>query len=174
MKKNKYTEHVRWVASFLYIDVPEDRLFEDHTKLRGRVFRHAVLRTLSEEQLRPYHERWYPASNGYVKRVPEDVVLDPVSLLHWFLDDGCAWRRRKESAKKQVIITFASESFTKEDQEHVVEKLKEIYGLPFRVKPYTQGTGWRIELSQGGVPEFYEIIGACPEPIKKVLGYKWK
>jgi len=53
--------------------------------------------TKSGQVFKDQYNRWYP--NGK-KIIPKDLVLDPLTLLIWFLDDGCIIRNGKSLSFK--------------------------------------------------------------------------
>lgn len=66
---------------------------------------------------------------------------------------------------------FCSESFTKEDQQILCDKINEKFDLVARTVKVKGGTGWRISIPQSKSNEFFNIIG--PPPVQS-LAYKWK
>lgn len=168
-KKNKYKDHVDLVAKALFPKTWEDRVnseFDTRYKLT-----YWGLRTLTYPEITALDKIWYPKSNNFVKVIPKDIDPTPVMLLHWFLDDGSSYQRRKKSKTKQICLTFCTESFTKQDQEMFAAKLKQKFGFRFRIGRVNFGTGWRMFLVQSQAQKFFDLIG--PPPIKS-LSYKWK
>lgn len=139
-----------------------------------------VFRTLSSELLKPWYSKWYPVGR---KVVPCDLVLNAKTMLYWFLDDGYStWRNRSgEICKnrgnkkypqrvKQVMLGFCSESFTKQENDFLCEKIKQL-GIRASVRKSWAGTKYRIFIDQCNTNEFFELIGECPVDSLK---YKWK
>ncbi len=163
-KRNKFQDHVEFA--------------ENELGCKGRTKKSDVFtfQTLTHDSLREIYNRWYPENNNYVKIVPLDFKLTPISLLHWFLDDGStSWRKRKypkhwNQRKQQVLLTFCSESFTKEENEFLCEQIRSLAILCSVIKT-NSGTGWRVKVSQSAVRDFFGIIGDSPVDS---LGYKWK
>jgi len=170
-KRNKYYDHVKYVSEILFGDKWEDRIKENNEKSLDK--RHVVftLRSLSNKRLQSYYKRWYPEWNDYKKVIPEDIEITPNLLLHWFLDDGNSYQRRKDSTVKQVIITLCSECFSEDNQQMIVDKVKDKFELKCKLKKVNYGTGYQIVINQSQVPLFYDIIGLCPVPS---MQYKWK
>lgn len=168
-KKNKYYDHIAWVGSLLFT---EPTISEEWSVCNGRRCNCFKIRSLCHKELLPTYRSWYPEDRGFAKSVPHDLVVTSTVLLHWFLDDGYAgWRVREGKKTKQVRMIFCSESFTKEDQEMLCEKVNFNFDLSMRVVKYKEGTGWRIKVPQSRVSEFYKIVGSAPVPS---LVYKWR
>lgn len=175
-KKNKYYQHVLYVADSIFLQDGASRISKD---LDTRHDTHYyTVRSLSHLELLPLLRDWYPEYNNYKKVIPESLEVTPLVLLNWFLDDGHARIRNRNdykphwrNNKKQVIITMCTESFSKTDQEMLSEKIKRSFGLRFSIVKCNFGTGWRMILSQAQTTEFYNIIGTSPVGD---LNYKWK
>jgi hypothetical protein len=172
-KTNKYLDHIELVAKSFYVESYKEHVREKHCKLNGKVFHYWFLKTGADEQFIKHYDKWYPESNNHVKVVPTDLVLTPKSILHWFMDDGCAYRRYRSEFKKktnEIVITFASESFTKEENEYLVGELNR-FSLNAKITPYCLGTGWRIRIPQTKNLDFLSLIG---DPPLESMAYKWK
>ena len=167
-KKNKYYDHLKYVAEKLLPESWEDHINETSDRCRNKKFSYFLFRTGVRDQLSPVYERWYPSWNNRVKVVPKDLVLTPEHLLHWFMDDGCSQRRKRPS--RQIVITMCCESFTKDDQQFLVDQLDSL-SISSCVTTCNSGTGYRIKIRQSSADAFYNIIGPCPVPS---MEYKWK
>jgi hypothetical protein len=163
VRKNKYRDHVEWVAELLCGQRGIARVREYCKCVDGKTFRAYIFKTLTHKSLRPLYCKWYPESNGFKKIVPPDIEINKTILLHWFLDDGYV-------SKRDCYILFCSESFVKGDQEMLCEKMNKAYCLSSRVVRCNSGTGWRICIPRSQTQSFFEIIG--PAPILS-LAYKW-
>lgn len=166
--------HVRFMASLLFDDGGHDKVTEStffHSSI-NRMYTIYGLRSYSHDSLRPFFKEWYPDSSGYKKVIPSSIEVDEIVLLHWFMDDGSSYQRKGYGRRsQQIVITFCSEGFLKDDQEMLCQKINDKFDLGFKVTPYNQGTGWRINLPQSKTDEFFEVIGPTPVPS---LAYKWK
>ena len=171
-KTNKFLDHIELVAKSFYCDFSQ-YISISHNTCNGKDFEYFQFKTKADEQFIEHYNKWYPASNNYVKVVPTDLVLTPKTILHWFMDDGCAYRKYRPEFKKktnEIVITFASESFTKEENEHLVEELNR-FSLNSRTIKCPTGTGWRIKIPQTKNLDFLSLIG---NPPIESLSYKWK
>ena len=180
-RKNKYKDHVDWVAELLCGDWGKSHVKD----VSARMFTGAWCQcyefcTRSHDELMPLYDRWYPASNNFKKVVPKDFVLDRVSLLHWFLDDGStSYRTRNGIKTNQIVCSLSSDCFTLEDQHFLANQMKDIWSLNAKVRFYkhsktsiiNNGDLYRIHIPTSQIQYFYEIIGECPIDSLK---YKWK
>ena len=179
-RKNKYRDHVEFVAKLLG-DTYGARITEDKSRrlvAGGKIYGpYYVFRTLCHKELLPLYRKWYPEGSGFKKVIPSDIEINETVLLHWFLDDGSSSRRTRKypshwkQRKQQVKIVFCSESFTKEDQEVLCEKVAAKFPLTPRLQKVQWGAGYRIGLPQSETKQFFGIIGPPPVPS---LAYKWK
>jgi hypothetical protein len=157
-KKNKYYDHVAYVAKSFY-----GTDFEFHIKNDGGYHKFSTAACLD---FIPLYNKWYP--NGK-KIIPQDIEVTPMILHHWFLDDGSAYIRKRVS--RQVIIILSSQCFVQKDQEMICSKMNDRFGLNFGLEKINNGTGYRIKLPQSKTDQFYQIIG---RPFIDSLSYKWK
>lgn len=86
-RQSKDQDYVKWQAE-IFSDIcgndPVNHLaFFD--KRTGKTYLRTYFRTRNCPAITDYHIKWYP--NGQ-KIVPRDLVLTPLILLIWFLDDG--------------------------------------------------------------------------------------
>ena len=170
-KRNKYYDHIKFVAQMLFKEKWSERVKECNETSLGKKQTVFALRSLSNKILQPYYEKWYPKWNNYKKVIPEDIEITSELLLHWFLDDGNSYQRRKDSKTKQIMITLCTECFTKNNQEMIQIKIEDRLKLSFKFKKVNYGTGWRLYLPQSQAQLFYNVIGACPV---SSMEYKWK
>jgi len=91
-------------------------------------------------------EKWYP--NGK-KIVPKDIELNRTVVLHWYLGDG--------TLDNQVGAVFCTDSFSKEDNKVLIEKLN-FYEFDAYLKESTN----RIIIPNKKVFEFLNFIGISP------------
>ena len=168
-KKNMFLSHIEFVAKQLYGDDYNSHISSEWIERFQKNY--FVLRSHTHKSLKIHYKRWYPVENSFKKLVPKDIILTPKTILHWFLDDGSSYQRRKHSNTKQAYITLSSESFSYEDNKFLVNKLKNEYKLSCRVAACNSGTGYRIIINQSSYESFLKVIGECPFEEMK---YKWK
>lgn len=71
----------------------------------------------------------------------------------------------------QIVVTFSSESFTKLENDFLVDQINSKYSLKSGVRKCNSGTGFRIVIPQSKNLDFLNLIGDCPF---ESLKYKWK
>lgn len=172
-KKNKYYDHVLWVANFLFSgENATERIKEGEEKLNGKKYQNFRFDSLTHKELLPLYEKWYPANNDFVKVVPDDLILNEKIMLHWFLDDGTtSWRKRVK--KNTVKLTFCSQSFTIDHQQKLCDKINEKWDLNAKTKSTNSGTGYVIGIPESKVLKFFDTIGPCPIEVPSLM-HKWK
>jgi len=91
-----------------------------------------VLKTRYYLELGDERKRWYPKGK---KIVPRNIRLTPIVLAHWYMGDGHLdpTSKRTKSGKKFYRLKLCTESFTKEENEFLRDKLKKIYGWNFNI-----------------------------------------
>lgn len=166
-KTNIGYDHILYVANALCSDNGETHIKEWWNKQNRRYFHFS---TQHEKELLPLFKEWYPENNNFKKLIPKNLKLTPKVILNWFMDDGTtSFRKRKTT---QVKMTLCSESFTKEDNEWLCDKLKDEFNIQAHIqKIKDKGYGWRIFIPVKSINTFYDVIGPCPVPSMK---YKWK
>lgn len=184
-KNNIHYDHVKFVGLILFGNNWEDRV-NKYPNNKGYGKKDSILfhmRGLVDKNLAPFYEKWYPEWNNYKKVIPDDIEIDSILLLHWFLDDGYSYivnRKYKNPKynKRKIRIEFATQSFEKEELEMFSKKIYDKLGLVIKPRFHQRngeviGTGYEMCLSETKeqVALFYDIIGSCPVPS---MEYKWK
>jgi len=176
IKRNKNFEHVRYVAGLLWYKPDEQiTLYVQNSATRKKCCGYCM-RSLTHDFLIPWYKRWYPEWNEYEKVVPDDIVMNEIVLLHWFLDDGStSFRTRNGKLTTQVRLCFNTQGFLKPNLDVLCELINDKFDLGARLaKDRLNKAGnatWRINIPQSQVDKFFEIIG--PPPVWP-LSYKWK
>jgi len=117
-------------------------------------------------------EKWYiERLNKHAQKIiPRDLELTPTVLLHWYLGDGSLIRRKND---KNIVpfIVLATNTFSKEDINFLIQKLKEL-DLKFYPVKYKSGftkkeCGYCLySNTQDETPfNFFKLIGDCPKEI---------
>jgi hypothetical protein len=145
------------------------------TELRGSVIHGRkikpttsyISRTGCSPLLLPYYLKWYPKGK---KIVPTDLELTSTNVLHWFIGDGSAYRRKNYNS---VEIKLCTNGFTKDEVYFLGEQLKKL-GLKSYIGQCQHSDpkrGYYIRLSTKCSQDFYKYIGKCPV---RCMDYKWK
>ena len=116
-------------------------------------------------------DKWYKkVNNKTIKNVPRDLELTSTVMLHWYLGDGCLIRRKNDQNRVPCIV-LATNTFSKEDIDFLIQKLKEL-NLNFYPVKYKSGftkkeSGYCLySNTQDGTPfRFFKHIGECPKEI---------
>ena len=117
------------------------------------------LHTKVNSDLTTQNFRWY--KDG-VKRVPEDVIISPISCFHWYIGDGYL-----NASGGIELYTFG---FPLSDVELIVSKLSE-HGIIAKIlERKGKGYGYYIALGKEQANKFLVFIGHCRVPD---YAYKW-
>lgn len=121
------------------------------------------LSSLMYQNITELHNLWYL---NRIKIVPQNLILSPITCLHWFLGDG--------NNGHGEYIKLHTEGFTKIEVDYLVKKLHDlnIMAYPYkRMNPKLFGDGYIIMLGRQPMIKFLEYIGECPV---KCFKYKWQ
>lgn len=167
-KKNKFYDHIEYVGNILMGPKWRNRYAPEQRLINGVNHNYHRIDTLSHKELLSYYKTWYPESNDFKKVIPDNIVIDSVVLLHWFLDDGStSYRKDRDS----IVATLCTESFEEEQQVKLIQRINDLFDLDFKLKRCNFGTKWRIGIRSNKLKDFYHVIGECPIDS---LSYKWK
>lgn len=117
-------------------------------------------------ELMKLRENWYKERLGKSaqKVVPRELQLTPTVLLHWYLGDGSLIRRKNDFNRVPYVV-LATNTFSKNDIELLIRKLKEL-DLNFYPVKYKSGftkkeCGYCLySNTQDGTPfRFFKLIG---------------
>ena len=123
------------------------------------------LRSLVHREFANMYHLWYPPEKGYVKVIPKSIEISPLTLLHWYMDDGSLNILRKGSITPQYNVIFCTECFSKEDQQFLIDRFWDVYDIKARlVKRKWEWNGvkkesFRIKICQKSSRSFFDIIG---------------
>lgn len=151
---------LRWsLKSRQHVDLLVDEFSELLPTVRRRKDRDGwVMWTSGNATLTSQRERWYPEGE---KRVPQDLVLTPLSVFHWYICDG--------SRAKDGSITLCTEGFPGEDVERLIDLLVKI-GVGATKRKCDGGVGPRIYIGVNESGAFLDYIGHCRVPD---YAHKW-
>lgn len=113
-------------------------------------------------ELKPLRDKWYPHG---VKTVPRDLILTPLVVRQWWIDDGHVDIKR---GKPNCTAVFNTNDLSQDDVEWLVKQLNQL-GILCHRRPSNNTIGLTVE----GTPRLLEYIGPCPKGIQSFYGYKW-
>lgn len=149
-RQEKDKDYIFWQYSILkdfYKSGPKFlNIFDKRTK---KYYTSYNLSTKTGEIFRKYHDEWYP--NGK-KTVPSNLILTPMILLIWFLDDGCIIKKNENN----LTIKFATHGFDHYSVELLKNKLQEFCDAKFNI--YSSGKGHIIKASTKTALKVIKVI----------------
>lgn len=103
-----------------------------HDKKSNKIYIGYKFRTRALKILKPYYKLWYPNSK---KIVPFNLKITPLTMAHWFCDDGCISLKKDRNGHKSkaMILKLSTNSFTKEEVEFLHHLLSNRYGNLFTI-----------------------------------------
>lgn len=104
------------------------------------------------EIFKNWHKTWYPDGK---KIIPKDLRLSPLTLLVWFLDDGCIIKK----SESNLILKLATNGFKPEDTLFLAKLLEDFLGE--KISMYRNGNGYILRGSTKTSRKLISII----EPI---------
>lgn len=106
--------------------------------------------TLTHPDICNQAKRWYPQSKHYVKHIPEDVRITPVSVLLWYLGDGSITKYGVS-----YVVRLATCSFAHEDIDNIlIPKLKSVGIESIRTKDKND-----VKIATNSTGTFFDYIG---------------
>lgn len=105
--------------------------------------------TKSGELLDHVRKKWY--SDG-VKIIPRDLELTPLTLLVWFLDDGCIIN----TSKNNLTIKFSTDGFAKLDVKFLSKLLSNF--ISEKINVYKNGNGFILKAATSSAKAIIDII----------------
>jgi hypothetical protein len=129
------------------------------TDKKGKEHISFVVRTQATVQFGDLRHKWY---DGRRKRIPHDLELNPVRILHWWVGDG--------SVRKGCSAVFCTDCFNLEEHRLLIDKMN-IFGLHAVIE---KGVGKKKNHLRLYLPsqacELIEQIGTCPF---ESMSHKW-
>lgn len=114
-----------------------------------KTYKSCYFTTLSSDELTSISQKWYYSGK---KIVPDDIVITPLMLGVWFLDDG---HIRYTSSNKAIQITFSTNGFTYDEVNKLSNMLSNKFGGYFGVYPNNKNY----------------VISCCTKPARKLLKF---
>ncbi len=156
-QKTERIDYLYYICDLLNIDKTRvNSLIRKPDKRTGKCYNTSYIRTLSDWYFKEQRERWYPEGK---KIVPKDIKLTREMLTQWFMGDGSAG-----IYAHTTNVCLCTNSFSKEDLDFLIEKLKE---LNIESRANKQSI---LVISKKSHKTFFEHLGICPIDCFK---YKW-
>jgi len=95
------------------------RRYSNYLKKTNKNYEGISFRTLSNPLFTEFYKKWY----NKIKIVPNDLKLNQLTVLIWFLDDGCITR----SSSGKLALKFSTEAFSKDEVLFLLELLNKRY-----------------------------------------------
>ena len=111
-------------------------------------------RTVTHPLLSKLREEFYSQSTKVVPKNIDEYIQEPLILAVWFMDDGNLIRRYGTIRG----LNINSHSFSKDENELLVDKLKYFFGLSAAVEK--NNGGYRIRINQSSHGFFRTIISS--------------
>lgn len=108
--------------------------------------------TLSGKVFKDLHNKWY--ENGK-KIVPKDLELNPITILVWFLDDGCICKK----SKTNLVVKFSTDGFNESNVLFLRKILQDYINETMNI--FKNGSGFILKGSTKAAKSIIQII----EPI---------
>ncbi|MHA2294738.1 MAG: hypothetical protein ACXAEU_12455 [Candidatus Hodarchaeales archaeon] len=142
-------------------------LMVDKKRKKGTYHQHFLYSKYSISLLRIYYKFYQEG----VKIVPRDVKMTPTLLLHLYIGDGSLEPNR---------LMLLTECFTREDNEYIIDLLREELGILFKLK-YTKKANNkvypRIQITNlKDITRFFQYLEKAPrEKVKLAKSvFPWK
>jgi len=150
----KHEEFGRYLLSFFDRYNPKGRQRFVNSKRYKTVLSQWSGETKSDGCFLEQRNRWYPQGS---KIVPKDVILTPLSVMLWYLGDGCL------VLQNVPHIFLHTQGFSPEDVDFLCLKMNKLGIQCHRDKQN------KIYVGQHSVDPFFRLVGTCP-----VLCYLYK
>lgn len=119
------------------------------------------LKALQTKWYRPATEKEKAKGRRFFKIVPIDLILTPITCLHWYIGDGYL------GSSTHRGIGLSTQCFERAEVDFLVTSLTD---LGFKA---TQGKEKTIRIWTQSKLDFLDFIGPCPIEVKNFFGYKW-
>lgn len=165
----KHEEYNRWILSVTKENLvwSAPKYHHSQTLLDGRVVqgRQHCIRTQRMRGLAVWRQRWYPSG---VKIVPRDLLLTPLTMAVWLMDDGAlGFSKQRSGGKVCPKITFHTNGFEREDVEFLCGLLKRDYDVKSSISK-------RGEIEIGGRIQVPKIVNAVKPFVEQVSCMMYK
>lgn len=145
-KYKGFAEAVKSSLNLNWSPIKHKFIYDQRTK---KTYEHYWLNSRRDTFITSQRKRWYPEGK---KIVPSDFQVTRLSLLWWYIGDGCLSRKKSRPTYRRIQL--AVDCFSEEEKVSLVEKLK-YFLKDDNVYRETDG----IVISRSGVNKFANIVG---------------
>ena len=125
LKDVKYLEYeFNIFKDFCSSDIRHRTVFD---KRFNKNYHNVAFNTRNSPLFTEFYNLWYPSGK---KIIPNNLKLTPITLMHWFCDDGCVTSICKPY---RLNLQLSTNGFKKENVEFVVSLLENRYKEQFRI-----------------------------------------
>ena len=117
-------------------------------RTRKTYVQHSI-RSRRSEWLKNERIRWYPSGN---KVVPQDVRITPISVMWWYIGDGCLLKKATRPQSRRIHL--ATECFSIEDVRFLTSKL---IGMLGDDNLYLENNN--IIIARTAITKFSQLVG---------------
>lgn len=149
--------HVKHAIRQLSLVNYKQKIFADITTMKVSVFSQAVGKkvyqfaefvTLTHPEFTKYYRLFYPSSRKIVPTIIGELLVNPISLAIWFMDDGSA-----DYAGAQLT----THSFTEAEVEKLMQVIKASFDIETTRK--LNKSRWVIYFPKASLPKLQQTIG---------------
>lgn len=143
----KQKEYLMWKKSVLGNFVNH---VKKHIDPRGNSVMYNI-NTISHNELNFYRNLFYENNRKVIKRDLINLIKDPLSLAVWYMDDG---------SRGKYNCRFSTDSFTKEENEILIDLLKINFDIKSRVCAYTRNNKeyYFLTLNKNNTLKLFSLI----------------
>lgn len=106
-------------------------------------------RTVSHPQITEFHSLFYGNGKKVIPHQIKNLLVDPISLAVWYMDDGGVNSKRKNP-------TISTYCFLKQENILLIETIKENFG--FQVNLNWDRTGYRLYIPVDSIKMFVYLV----------------
>lgn len=148
-------EHVAYVKSYLDNFVLSDVAIKK-PKNKNNIY---CFTTKRLPQLKTEADLWYENYKRYncKRNIPNDLILNPLMCLIWYIGDGGIRTRRKNNSQ---ILSLATNNFKKECIEDIL--IPQLKDFEARLESTSNEGQYLITIPKRKMQGFLDYIGECP------------
>lgn len=153
-RQTKDKDYVKWQA-LIFNNLCEDNCLKHSVffdKRTNKYYYRTYFRTRNCPIITEYWKKWYPDK---IKIVPRDIAFSPISLLIWFLDDGCVHFDKSKNCSV-LRLDLSTMGFTKDENIFLSQKLSEY--IKEEVRVLSQKGKYYLRLTNVPARKFISII----------------